>query len=69
MNNCPTCGNPQTPPWKFEGRAVVAEPTGEVNVLHCKLLVALEMLRELGQRAEFDRLAEKFVREKKVPAK
>lgn len=79
MKTCPTCGAPQPneewdwtkpttlppPPWKFEGRAVVAEPTGEVNVLHCKLLVALEMLRELGQREEFDRLAEKFVREKK----
>lgn len=49
--------------WKFEKRAVVANPVGEVNVLHCKLLVALEMLRELGYRAEFDRLAEKFVKE------
>lgn len=51
--------------WDFEKRAVVAEPVGEVNVLHCKLLVALEMLRELGYREEFDRLAEKFVKEKK----
>lgn len=70
MNNCPTCGAPKPneesrPAWKFEGRAVVAEPKGEVNILHCKLILALEMLRELGQREEFDRLAEKFVREKK----
>lgn len=49
--------------WKFEKRAVVAKPKGEVNVLHCKLLVALYMLNELGQRAEFDRLVEKFVHE------
>jgi hypothetical protein len=49
--------------WKFEKRAYVSEPKGEVNVLHCKLLLALEMLKELGHRAEFDRLSEKFVRE------
>lgn len=80
MNTCPTCGSPKPneewdwtkPPvllankaWDFEKRAVVAEPVGEVNVLHCKLLVALEMLRELGHRDEFNRLAEKFVKEKK----
>lgn len=51
--------------WQFEKRAVVAEPTGEVNVLHCKLLVAVEMLKELGCGQEFDRLVEKFVKEKK----
>lgn len=50
--------------WTFEKRAVVAEPVGEVNVLHCKLLLALAMLQELGHRREFDRLAEKFVKEK-----
>lgn len=65
MNNCPTCGAPKPTTWKFEGRAVVAEPTSEVNVLHCKLILALEMLKELGQREEFDRLVEKFVRDKK----
>ena len=51
--------------WQFEKRAVVAEPMGEVNVLHCKLLVAVEMLKELGYSEEFDRLVEKFVKEKK----
>jgi hypothetical protein len=51
--------------WNFEKRAVVAKPVGEVNVLHCKLLVALEMLKELGQLTEFNRLAEKFVQEEK----
>jgi hypothetical protein len=50
--------------WKFEKRAYVSEPKGEVNVLHCKLLLAIEMLKELGQRAEFDRLSEKFIKEK-----
>ena len=66
MKSCSNCGSLlHQQPWKFEGRAVVAEPVGEVNVLHCKLLVALEMLKELGQREEFDRLAEKFVKEKK----
>ena len=51
--------------WKFEKRAVVAHPAGETNVLHCKLLVAIEMLRELGQLPEFNRLTEKFVKEEK----
>ena len=50
--------------WKFEKRAFVVEPTGEINVIHNKLVLALEMLRELGHRAEFDRLAEKFIKEK-----
>jgi hypothetical protein len=50
--------------WKFERRAYVSEPKGEINVIHCKLLLALEMLKELGQRAEFDRLSEKFIKEK-----
>ncbi len=49
--------------WKFEHRAQVAHPQGEVNVLHSKLLVALEMLKELGQREEYDRLTAKFVKE------
>jgi hypothetical protein len=48
--------------WKFEKRAYVSEPKGEVNILHCKLLLAIEMLKELGQREEFDRLAEKFIK-------
>jgi hypothetical protein len=49
--------------WKFEKRAFVTEPTGEVNVLHNKLIIALAMLNELGHRAEFDRLVEKFIKE------
>jgi hypothetical protein len=54
-----------TTEWKFEKRAVVAEPTGEVNMLHCKLILALEMLKELGHLPEYNRLVEKFVKEKK----
>jgi hypothetical protein len=50
--------------WKFEKRAFVVEPVGEINVIHNKLVLALEMLRELGHRAEFDRLAEKLIKEK-----
>jgi len=50
--------------WKFEKRAYVTEPVGEVNVLHNKLILALEMLKELGHREEFDRLSEKFIKEK-----
>jgi hypothetical protein len=53
--------------WKFEKRAYVSEPVGEVNALHCKLLVALAMLTELGYRDEFNRLADKFVKEKEQP--
>lgn len=49
--------------WKFEKRAAVAHPVGETNVLHCKLQLAIEMLRELGQLPEFNRLAEKFIKE------
>jgi hypothetical protein len=50
--------------WKFEKRAYVAEPVGEINVIHCKLLLALEMLKELGYKPEFERLSEKFIHEK-----
>lgn len=49
--------------WKFESKAVVARPVGEANTLHCRLLVALEMLKELGYRDEYDRLVQKFVKE------
>lgn len=80
MNSCPTCGSPKPneewdwtkPPvlltkktWDFEKRAFVTEPVNEISVIHNKLVLALVMLRELGYRAEFDRLAEKFVKEKK----
>lgn len=47
--------------WKFEPKAVVARPVGEANTLHCRLLVALEMLRELGMLDEYRRLSEKFI--------
>jgi hypothetical protein len=50
--------------WQFEKRAQLAEPQGEINVLHNKLVLALQMLTELGYRDEFNRLAEKFIREK-----
>ena len=50
--------------WKFEKRAYVSEPVGEINVIHGKLLLALEMLKELGYKPEFERLSEKFIREK-----
>lgn len=49
--------------WKFESKAIAARPVGEANTLHCKLLVALEMLWELGYGAEYDRLVQKFVKE------
>jgi len=48
--------------WKFEKRAYVCYPVGEVNVLHNKLQLALAMLTELGYRDEFNRLAEKFIK-------
>jgi hypothetical protein len=53
--------------WKFEKQAYVAEPVGEINVLHNKLILALAMLNELGYRDEFNRLAEKFIKEKNEP--
>jgi hypothetical protein len=49
--------------WKFEKRAYVTVAKGEINVIHNKLILALEMLKELGYREEFDRLAEKFIKE------
>jgi hypothetical protein len=53
--------------WKFEKRAQMVEPVGEINVIHNKLILAITMLDELGYRAEFVRLAEKFIKEKVNP--
>ena len=47
--------------WKFEKRAVPCTLSGEADILSARLVIALEMLKELGMLEEFDRLKEKFV--------
>jgi hypothetical protein len=47
--------------WQFERRARRVEPHGELNILHSRLALAVQMLAELGYSAEYRRLSEKFV--------
>lgn len=50
--------------WKFEKNIQVVEPVTETEILMDKFILAIEMLRELGQLPEFNRLKEKYIKEK-----